>query len=260
MKSTRSLLYRTWKDYLADHLKVILRRKEEDERRRVGREEDLGEGIQDDEDKGSDGKSRGEVGHTPGKGFWNYSPLPYDGGKNSPTTFNAMPAMKFAKKMGGKGQKIIWNEPFKTGAAKGKNARAIANVVGEANFIDGVRQEFMEHGESLQQAAETAAGHFAVYGPDYYAKLAQINKEGIDQFGGHHIVLTFDFTETEVKIIATWDTEDIPAGLDETQTLVRIMQFIEKNLPPALAGLRNLSPKEVDIRNRTISFRGERVK
>ena len=81
-----------------------------------------------------------------------------------------------------------------------------------------------------------------------------LTKVAIDQYSDHHVDVTFEFMLDEIKIVCTWDREDLPKGLDEAQTLSRVVQFLEKKLPHAFTHLEHASVRDIDLRNRTLSI------
>ncbi len=83
---------------------------------------------------------------------------------------------------------------------------------------------------------------------------SRLNKTAIDQYSDHHVDVTFEFMIDEIKITCTWDREDLPKGLDEAQTLSRVVQFLDKKLPHAFQHLEHATVNDIDLRNRTLSL------
>ena len=81
-----------------------------------------------------------------------------------------------------------------------------------------------------------------------------LKKVAIDAYNDHHVDVTFEFLVDEIKIVCTWDKGDLPRGLDETQTLSRVVQFLEKKLPAAFARLEHATANDIDLVNRTLSI------
>jgi len=72
---------------------------------------------------------------------------------------------------------------------------------------------------------------------------------------GNTISVTMEFMKEGLRAVVTWDKEDLPGGLNEEQTLTKIVEFLERNVPQAMASFKNVSVDEVDIINRTITVK-----
>ena len=66
---------------------------------------------------------------------------------------------------------------------------------------------------------------------------------------GNTISLTLEFMKDGLKGTATWDKEDLPPGLSEEQTLAKLIEFLEKNMPKALDQFKHVSVENVDLAN-----------
>lgn len=75
-----------------------------------------------------------------------------------------------------------------------------------------------------------------------------------DEYGNHHVSITFEFMQNEIKISCTWDIDDLPPDLTEAQTLPRIVKFLVAKLPPAIAQVQKAQIKDLDLPNRTLSI------
>jgi len=69
------------------------------------------------------------------------------------------------------------------------------------------------------------------------------------------ISLTFEFVRDGVKIVCTWDKEDLPPDINEEQVVARIITFLEQNIPQALQEFKSVKMEDVDLKNRTISLK-----
>lgn len=85
-------------------------------------------------------------------------------------------------------------------------------------------------------------------------KEGELKKEAIDEYADHHISLTFEFMQDELKVSATWDKQDMPPGLNEEQTLARIIQSLEKKLPEAFNNFKQARVEDVDLINRMVGI------
>lgn len=81
-----------------------------------------------------------------------------------------------------------------------------------------------------------------------------MNKVAINEYANHHVSITFEFMQDEIKVICSWDQQDFPPGLSEEQTLARIMSFLEKRLPVGIAHFRNAKVTDVDLINRMVGI------
>lgn len=75
------------------------------------------------------------------------------------------------------------------------------------------------------------------------------------QSSSNNFSVTVEFKEDGMRILGTWDKNDLPDGLSEEQTLSHIMSFLENNIPNATATLKNVTAESIDLTNRTISLR-----
>lgn len=86
-------------------------------------------------------------------------------------------------------------------------------------------------------------------------KLRQgLDKVAFDEYANHHVSITFEFMQHELKVVCTWDKEDLPAGLSEEQTIARLIAFLEKRLPIGMAEFKNAKVNDVDIPNRMVGI------
>jgi len=69
------------------------------------------------------------------------------------------------------------------------------------------------------------------------------------------ISITIEFMKNGLKGTCTWDKDDLPPGLNEEQTLAKIIEFLEKNVPQALASFKNVTAENIDLVNRIITLR-----
>lgn len=85
-------------------------------------------------------------------------------------------------------------------------------------------------------------------------KEGELKKEAIDEYANHHVSFTFEFMQDELKVSATWDKQDMPPGLNEEQTLIRIVNFLEKKLPEAFNKFKHARIQDVDLANRMVGI------
>lgn len=151
----------------------------DEEKRKIGREEPLNREDRFHETEDQSGS----------EGFWEYKNTPYTGNSQSPTFFNAMPAMK------------------------------IGTLDADASL-----------------------------------PIGPIEKAAVNEYANHHVSITFEFMADEIKVVCTWDKEDLPSGLSEEQTLARLVSFLERKLPAGIAHFKNAQVKNVDLINRMVGI------
>lgn len=97
---------------------------------------------------------------------------------------------------------------------------------------------------------------------EYFIEKASMVKEAnTDQYGDHHISMTFEFMPDQIKVECNWDAKDLPANVSEVQALSRIVTFLEKRLPEAFLKFKHARAEDVDLPNRSVTMvipKGER--
>lgn len=89
----------------------------------------------------------------------------------------------------------------------------------------------------------------------FIEKLGTINSEANeDQYGDHHVSLTFEFMSDHLKIDCTWDAKDMPDNVNEVQALSRVVKFMESKLPEAFLKFKQARIEDVDLPNRSITI------
>ena len=154
-------------------------------------------------------------------------------------------------------QQELWNR-FKdwSGSKKNKKLKDDKDKVGKERQPESIGEGYWSYKNLPYTAPTGQRAEFMAMPAMKIGTLKDliIKKMGTDQWGDKHISFTFESSPRDIKIQCSWDSQDLPAGLSEAETLARIVSLLEQKLPEAFKHLKAARAEDLDLQNRTVAI------